>query len=155
MTSKAAQRVADERAAEGLLCHHGDDEQGHQLAPECPLQLAAVRTSVGWPDIPHTIGEANTYYPNRAGTLVGTCPECSVTVALKARKVRTADNGTHDLRPGIRLGIAVELAPHRRRLPGARALQPCPGAGQPPTGTRYRFPAAEAMVRDFGPDSIC
>jgi hypothetical protein len=149
-----AQSVADERTAEGLLCHHGGDEQGHRLAEDCPLQLAAVRTSVGYPAIPHTIGEGSTFHPKRAGALVDVCPECLATVKLTDRELHTADNGTHSLLPGVRVGRSVELTAHRRRVPGVRASQPCPGGGRPAPSTRYRFPEVEAMVRDFGPDSI-
>jgi hypothetical protein len=150
MPSKAAQRVANERAAEGLLCHHDDDEQGHAPAEGCPLP--DTRPAVGtWPAIPTTTYGGHGY---RIQSAQGTCPECSTSAPLVKREVRTADNDTHDLFPDRPLGSVVEVGPHKRRVPGVRRLQPCPGAGQRPVGTRYRFPRVDAMVRDFGPDSI-
>lgn len=117
--SKTAQRIADERAAEGLLCHCGGDSEGHTLALECPTQLAAERVSTRWPEIPTATRGGHGYRP-QPGT--GTCPSCGARVAVKARTWRRL---TARGELGATLAAAPACAPHdanRSRCPGSYAV---------------------------------
>lgn len=140
--SKTAQRIADERAAEGLLCHCRGDGAGHTAAPDCDTPLSAQRVPVGWPRIKATVRHGR-YIAQRAH---GTCRKCGQRVTLRAVAVFAAE-GVPGFRLGAVLGRTVESVAHRDggRSCTERAI----------VETTYRLPRkAEALVAAYGPDAI-
>lgn len=133
--TRTAQRIADDRAAEGLLCHCRGDGAGHTAAPDCDTPLSAQRAPVGWP---------RRYIAQRAR---GTCRKCGQRVTLRAVAVFAAEGVPDGFRPGRVLGRTVESVAHRDggRSCTERAI----------VETTYRLPRrAEALVAAYGPDAI-
>ena len=130
-----------------LLCHHGEDEAGHQLGDACPVQVK-TSTRVGWPAIRTYGGGYGTTAPMPLPS--GTCPDCGSTgVKVRIRTLCTAAAG-RDLMPGVKVADVPELAAHKR--PGRGAGQ-CAGGGRP-AETRWSFPQLDAIVRDYGPGAV-
>lgn len=134
---------------EGLLCHCPAGPDGHPVELDgCEARLPRGRARLGCPRIRSYAAGGG----SRGGLTPdprGTCPVCGELVRLDRRDLFTTDRpDVHDLTPNVRLGFVVELRPHRHR----RAV--CPGGGQRPAETRYQFPRVEAMLRDYGPESL-
>ena len=153
MTATTAAVLAELRDAD-VRCHCGGDATGHHLGAAACDAPKITRTPVGYPALQAGYGHRGGPYGGGyvpTGEARGTCSTCGRPgVQLVTVKVCTAAAG-HDLMPGIPLGEVVELRPHR--TPGrGRAATPCPGRAV--AETRYRFPAVDAMIRDYGPESV-
>lgn len=143
--------MATHYGAAELRCHCADDEAGHSLGADgCAEKPLTVRASTDWPQLPTATRAGHGY----AFPAAGTCSACGREgVKVTLREIHVADRpDLHDIVPGITIAGRPELAPHRR--PG-RGRGPCHGAGQVPSELRWRSRAFDAMVRDFGAESIC
>jgi hypothetical protein len=131
---------------DGLLCHcWPEDETGHPLT-ECGTKIPTRLP--GWPEIKRA---SNGPYGINLSQVKprGTCPVCGKNAPVKRIEVRTTDRpDVHDLMPGVLVAIHPGMAPHKFK--GAQ----CAGTGQVPAETRYRSAQLEAMLRDFGKESV-
>lgn len=111
-----------------LLCHCGDDVDGHALGDrEC---LVAVKSGarLGMPRIPSHLTDAGEFTAAGLGAR-GTCPECSKPgVRVQRAEIRGV---VHVGRKGPLLGVEPRIAPHKAEG------TPCPGAGRVPAETRF------------------
>jgi hypothetical protein len=131
-----------------ILCHCQINPDGH--APGSVLDCEAPKITQGSYSRPQVGGTDG----RRTWTsTVGTCPDCGRTgVRVTRYVVRTTDRpDVHDLNPGAVVAIRPALAVHK--TPG-RGGVPCAGAGKVPAETRYRSVQLDAMLRDFGVESV-
>lgn len=134
----------------GVLCHCLGDGTGHHVGATACVAPRIVPVPIGRPKIESWGANSRDGRGPAMPPGAGTCTTCARPgVRLDTVTLRTAPDG-HDAMPGVRLGKAVELRPHRN--PG-RGGKPCPG--RVARETRYRLSEeVETFVRAFGPASV-
>lgn len=106
----------------GLVCHCAGDEDGHEPGRtgcgEAPVKSPAIRPFKAGPTPSQPGGSVCGVHGGlRSTTARGTCPTCGREDVKVAAPWRTWHHP--DYNPGVRLGVELALAPHRRPGKGA------------------------------------
>lgn len=128
-----------------VLCHCEGDMDGHE--PGTGGCVSTVKAGNYFrPQVGGSGGRASTV------GATGTCPKCQ-RPDVKVRRAKIVFAGHPDLMLPVGAVVAIRPAIGAHRTPG-RGGEVCEGRDELPAETRWRSAMLDAMVRDFGADSV-